>query len=568
VKKRVHSGHKKLHREISENDTEESATVQDSSIAEQSAVNPFSRFARFIKKKLHRQREAPESVQEQSLKQPSTSAKTQKPEFDAELKNLIASNDDAVNKLYQLDLILRRYYRKEYKIGKKLQYPEMITQLEQEQENAAANLIKKIVEYAYSGKPLENPQIQELLSDFQQLIASNIARHFTEKELRRKRKSPETQIETQEKLADKLTPIAPQLPPQNEPFVHLPSFDLRKYRKKLQGVLNTIAKIRPRAMFAGVKLPSVLRSNQQKKRGQELSQHSPTPHTAHLHLRLPQLRLPTISKRDMQELDVRHPIKKASNAVLLHLPKIRLPEFNRHESHAPRVKLPSWRPVKENIAQKIVSLHLPQLRLPETSNIRTSWPHFPQFKKLREKTLKTKKTKLPSPKTKRFSARINMPKIRKLLHLPKSHPSLYYERIKEHIPEIHPIEYVRSFTDRIPRPHPREYYESLKQTMQEKWERIHPPKYSEEEQALQKELAQEQAETEQQAQTATPPEVAPETLPIPKTPIPILAKPETYWVEYLPRKHTRTVKHHVAFNLDDFHHVKEILRKHNKASLI
>ena len=41
-----------------------------------------------------------------------------------------------------------------------------------------------------------------------------------------------------------------------------------------------------------------------------------------------------------------------------------------------------------------------------------------------------------------------------------------------------------------------------------------------------------------------------------------------YWIEYKPRNHAQRVEHHFAYEIDDVHHIKSILRKHHKPGLI
>jgi len=231
-------------------------------------------------------------------------------------------------------------------------------------------------------------------------------------------------------------------------------------------------------------------------------------------------------------------IKKVSfpniHAPHLELPKIALPQINRSESHSPRHKLPSFR----EIGQKISHIHMPH-------------PHLP-------------KISIPHP---RFKAA----HIRKILHLPKFHPVLYLERIKKHIPEIHISEYVNTVIDHIPRIHPSEYYVSIKENARVTWEKIHPLKATKEEIALQAELANEQAQ-----ETQEPPEnleseeeiLKKDTEKKPQAPKPILITPEKYWIEYKPRNHAQKIEHHFAYEIDDVHHIKNILRKHHKPGLI
>ena len=528
---------------------EETKAPNKSQKSKKHTFNPFKTFSHFIKLRFHK---SPEPKTTSPKLTPLPEGQSPKIELGQELKQLIEKQDDAVNKLYQLDIMLRKYYNKEYKISKKLAYNEMITQLEEKQQTSAADLIKKIIEYAYSGKPLENAQISELLSIFQQLMIADIERKRAEKESHQKNRTTYKEVE-REVLADKLMQVTPQLPPSTKPFLQMPIIDLQKYSSKLREVVDTIKKVSPKKMFARAQIPKTKNKNTPQKenvRSKESQSILPS-------MRLPELRLPTFSdinlpkhktednivptrekpeskneKKISSIKDIFH-VKKFSfptiHAPHLELPKITLPHINLNESHSPHHKLPSFRA----IGDKISHIHMPH-------------PHFPHPK-------------------------IKMSRIRKILHLPKFHPTLYLERIKEHIPEIHPGEYVNTVIDHIPRIHPSEYYISIKENARTTWEKIHPSNTTEEELALQAELASEQAqETQETPKNLESKEETSRTdkEKNTKTPKPILIAPEKYWIEYKPRNHAQRVEHHFAYEIDDVHHIKSILRKHHKPGLI
>ena len=485
------------------------------------AFTLLNTISQFIKKKLHKHSEEVTPTQ-----LPEIQGQLPKLELEEELKQLIASQDDAVNKLYRFDLMLRKYYGKEYKIEKRMPYNEMMTQLEEKNIFSAANLLKKIIEYAYSGKPLEKPQMQELLTDFQQLMTADAAKKQAEKETHQKRKKIPENIE-QEALAERLMPITPHLPPSMHPFSHLPRIDLQKYRDKLRGIVGILENIRPQRFFARVHLPKSLSNHSTQ------SVKTPQQHTTLPRVHWPELHLPRFSEITQSKTDVKKsPIKFHE----LELPKVALPKMSPHESHAPRYKLPSYKKIKQTVISNMTKIHLPRIHKP---NI-----HLPN---------------------------IPVKHLRKILHLPKFHPGLYYERIKEHLQEIHPSEYIHTVTDHIPRIHPSEYYESLKESVHATWEKIHPPKQSEEELALQVELSQEQAAQETAATSIEKPTFQETPLPKkekPKTLLPVIVAPEKYWIEYTPRHHAARVEHHFAYEIDDIHHIKSLLKQHHKAGLI
>ena len=525
---------------------EKTKTPNKSQKSKKYKFNPFKNFSNFIKQKFHKSSE-PNTTIPQST--PLPKGPPPKLELSQELKQLVEKQDDAVNKLYQFDILLRKYYSKEYKIGKKLTYSEMVTQLEEKNQTSAADLIKKIIEYAYSGKPLEDAQMNDILSIFRQLMIADIERKRAEKESHQKDRFKFKEIE-QEVLADKLMTIAPQLPPSTKPFLQMPVIDLQKYSSKLRELVNTIKKIRPRKMFARAQLPKTKYNGMpQKDKSQTKDSQSVIQS-----MNLPELRLPNFSDVHLPKIkranavaqtkeksEFKHKIPNIKNILHvkrfylpkisvphLELPKIALPYINSSESHSPHHKLPPFRVIGKKISQ----IHLPTLSLP---NI-----------------------KIPHPK-------IKMSHIRKILHLPKFHPTLYLERIKEHIPEIHPSEYINTVIDNIPRLHPSEYYVSIKEKMNATWENIHPPKQTEEELALQAELKNEENQEppknlESEEETYTKIKL--------QTPKPILTAQEKYWIEYKPRSRAQKVEHHFAYEIDDVHHIRGILKKHHKSGLI
>ncbi len=601
MKKRQEHKHHATHTEKKTEQKEENKTKRQT-------FNLFKIFSRFIKQKLHKSHE-PETTSNQP--EPLPKGPPPKIELSQELKQLIDKQDDSVNKLYQLDIMLRKYYSKEYKIGKKLAYNEMIAQLEEKQQTSAADLIKKIIEYAYSGKALENAQMSELLSIFQELMIADTERKLAEKESHQKDKIKSKERE-QEVLADKLIPVAPQLPPSAKPFLQMPVIELQKYSSKLRELVDTIKKVSPTKIFARAQLPKTTNKNMPQKENilsKESQSILPSMHLPELRLpnfsdiHLPKhkkdetivpekekpaskhkTRLPDIKNifhlkkswlkprgsfkffraRGLKILDgpsetkflrlrksVRFLLAKALNvrkasrhvkkfsfstihAPHLELPKITLPHINLNEPHGPRHKLSPFRV----IGDKISHIHMPH-------------PHLPHIS-------------IPHPKLKAS-------RIRKILHLPKFHPSLYLERIKEHIPEIHPSEYINTIMEHIPRVHPSEYYVSIKENARMTWEKIHPPKATEEELALQAELANEQIQEAQEP--SENPEPVEKTLKTDTgkkilTTRPIFINPEKYWIEYKPRQHAQKVKHSFAYEIDDVRHIKNILRKHHKPGMI
>lgn len=457
-----------------------------------------------------------------------------------ELTQIMASQEDAVNKLYKMDILLRKYYAKEYKISKKLQYSEMITQLESSKPDAAS-LVQKIINYAYSGKPLEESQMHEILKDFQQLMLNDAARKIAEKEAHRKHKGASEKIEVQTSLADKLTPVSPQLPPSAHPLAHVPHIDLQRFQNKVSEIIAKIKNLPVPTIFARAQLPEKTKQAKMPHK----KPHEPTAETSHFHLphihmpniHMPNIHMPHMHMPDFQKtkLNLKRLSLPSIHAPHIDLPKIALPHINRHESHAPRVKLLSFK----RVGQAISNMHMPHLHMPKM--------HLPHH--------------LPGA---RFGKRIGK----------------YVEESKNNMPEVHPGEYIASIREHLPNIHPREYYEYVKEAANTTWEKFHPPKATEEELALQEELAQEQ-EIESQKQNETQEaENAAAAMQAEKdkskkedkekisTPAPIVIEPEKYWIEYKPRHHARGVTHHFAYEIDDYHHIKKILKHHQKPNLI
>ena len=564
-KKRVrasHATHAKAKHELKKSKKPEALEITPGAVQEEHSLNPFPTIIRFFKK---------EPAPQERLVTTLAQGPPPKLELIDELNQLISSKDDAVNKLYVMDIIVRKYFSKEYKVGKRLPYAEMILQLEKKEQTSASNILKKVIEYAYSGKPLEDLQMHELLIDFKKLIIEDVARKRAEKEALRLQRNPKA-IQKQEALADKLMSVSPQLPPSTQPMFHIPTIDLKNFRNKVRSVIDKLKNIRPTKVFTRVQLPN------KPARQLLLSKETSSPHAVH-HLpqiHWPELKLPEFSSVMVSPINVKHLSLSTVHLHHLELPKVALPHINIHDNHGPRIKLSTLiNRIKNTIptaalknriykSARIIKKNnliekLPVLRLPDVN------VNLPQLKL---PDVHIKSVHLPHPQ-------ISASRLRRALHLPKFHPLLYYERIKENISEFPVSEYVHTVTDHIPKIHPREYYESVKETASATWEKIHPPKPTEEEIALQAEIAEEQVaqEAEALAQSAAPnPNTSPvqslKKKPVLVLPVPQVIAPEKYWIEYKPRRHGSKVGHHFAYEIDDVHHVKSLLKNHHKAGLI
>ena len=98
---------------------EKTKTPNKSQKSKKYKFNPFKNFSNFIKQKFHKSSE-PNTTIPQST--PLPKGPPPKLELSQELKQLVEKQDDAVNKLYQFDILLRKYYSKEYKIGKMIYF--------------------------------------------------------------------------------------------------------------------------------------------------------------------------------------------------------------------------------------------------------------------------------------------------------------------------------------------------------------------------------------------------------------------------------------------------------------
>lgn len=542
--------------------------------------NPLRLLKKLVKrtkKKAKKENASTEEVSQEQVRKPLT--------FEEDLVRIRSSDEDVVSKMYEMDLALRHYLAKEYKLGKKLSYAEMIAQLHALQKPQAEEFIKRIIAYAYSGQPLDEGKMSTLLTMFQQLVETEEARKQAEKQAwqaaRGRGKEKAELLQAGEPLAGKLRPLpaVPPLPPSEHPEFSFPNHPLNTLKEKLNTVVSTLRTLRVPPALTRVRLPHLrLRAAPAEKAVPLPRQPMPAPPLQHSHhepprpsflhaswriprlyVHLPHLHAPklrTLSKvrSRIREIHVPEAIKHPHlphfhfphlslsrlnfhrltfptiHVPELHLPHIHLPQRTPHESHAPRVKLPS--PVRSKQSAHLSSqLHLPHIHL----------PHLHPLKVLKRATTKVVR-RLPHPNVGEY---VNT--LRERIH--DIHPSDTIERVREHLPHLHL----------------REYATEVKDKSTELWHRVHPVKkdeYAEEEEAEEipveetsPETAEETQETQEEMQEKQPLEED-----VPQAPAPVPVEPERFWIEYKPRHHFAHLTHHVAFDIDDLHHLKPLIK--------
>lgn len=489
-----------------------------------------------------------------------------------DIARIRSSDADVVSKMYEMDLVLRRYLAKEYKLGKKLSYAEVIEQLHALQKPQAEELIKRIIEYAYSGQPLDEGKMSSLLTMFQQFVEVDEARKQVEKQVReeaRGRGKKTELLQAGEPLAGRLRslPAVPPLPPSLHPLLKLPSIPLSALKKKLNTIMSTLHSIRVPPVLTRVRLPHLgLRATKTEKVAplprkpsplQRAHQEPPRPSLIHAGWRVPRLHvhLPHLHSPQLRKLHLPHALKHP------HLPYFHLPHLSLSRLNLRRISFPTIH---------VPELHLPHVHLPQRVPHEVHAPRV-LLRKKPNKQSSSLAFSFPRIHPLRVFRKVAQNAVRRTVkHLPHPHIVEYYNTLRERIHDIHPTDTIERIHEHLPHLHLRGYATEVKDKTQELWHRIHPEKeeYAEEAEGAEEEQTEETAS--ESAEETTQEEMQEKQLleeTAPPAPVPALVEPERFWIEYKPRRHLAHLTHHIAFDVDDFHHLKPLI-KQQKSGLL
>lgn len=149
--------------------------------------------------------------------------------MDQEVDLLISTHGNSLaSTMFELDKLTRAFIAKKYKLNKKVSYVQMQEQLMVMKEAEASNFIAKIIEYAYSGHPLDEQKMNALLMTFRALVSEEELLH-----------PPKIQkIPVQQAPVQPVQPaIAPTVPAPQQPSqfkFSMPAMNLKPYKDKIE----------------------------------------------------------------------------------------------------------------------------------------------------------------------------------------------------------------------------------------------------------------------------------------------------------------------------------------------
>lgn len=564
--------------------------------------NPLRFLQKFVKRKKKKSKNestVPETVGGRATQQAQQQGQQKPASIEEDIARIRALDTDVVGKMYEMDLVLRRYFAKEYKLGKKLSYAEMIKQLHALQKSQAEELVQRIIQYAYSGQPLDEGKMSALLTMFQQLVEAEEATKLAEKQARqaaRGRGKVEYEIsESGEPFAGKLRPLpaAPPLPPSEHTGFSFPSAPLNTLREKMKSVVSTLRAIHVPPVLTRVRLshlrlraappektaPQPRQKIQERVPAQHVPHEPPRPSLLHpgwrlprVHVHLPHLHAPklhTLSKvrSRIREMHVPEAVRHV-HLPHFHFPHLSLSRLNFHRLSFPKIHVPE--------------LHLPHIHLPQRTPHEVHAPRHPLQKQPsgeKPSSAFSLRRMHPLRALKKFGGKTVSTTVK---HLPHPHVGEYVNTLRERIHDIHPGEYVERAREHLPHLHLREYATEVKGKATELWHRIHPEKeetFAEEEaEEVPTETAEEAPEMHtkaarkrheemEQPQEEAVPEEKPLEEAAPPEPAPVMVEREHYWIEYRPRHHLAHVTHHLAFDVDDLHHLKPLIKEQRSGLL-